>query len=91
GVDTDKSSANILNGALGTLRNSIQDNTATKNGQNYLDATERNNTNYHNAVDSANGVINAKSNPNMDTNAINQIDTQLKSPKNALDGNHNLT
>ncbi|SUK93814.1 surface protein, ECM binding protein-like protein A [Staphylococcus aureus] len=41
GVDTVKSSANTLNGAMGTLRNSIQDNTATKNGQNYLDSTER--------------------------------------------------
>ena len=69
GVDTVKSSANTLNGAMGTLRNSIQDNTAaTKNGQNYLDATERNKTNYNNAVDSANGVINATSNPNMDAN-----------------------
>lgn len=47
GVDTVKSSANTLNGAMGTLRNSIQDNTATKNGQNYLDATERNKTNYN--------------------------------------------
>ncbi len=41
----------------GTLRNSIQDNTGTKNGQNYLDATESNKTNYNNAVDRANGVI----------------------------------
>ncbi|MBS3414232.1 GA module-containing protein, partial [Staphylococcus aureus] len=82
GVDTVKSSANTLNGAMGTLRNSIQDNTATKNGQNYLDATERNKTNYNNAVDSANGVINATSNPNMDANAINQIATQVTSTKN---------
>ncbi|HCU8440000.1 TPA: hyperosmolarity resistance protein Ebh [Staphylococcus aureus] len=91
GVNTVKSSANTLNGAMGTLRNSIQDNTATKNGQNYLDATERNKTNYNNAVDSANGVINATSNPNMDANAINQIATQVTSTKNALDGTHNLT
>lgn len=91
GVDTVKSSANTLNGAMGTLRNSIQDNTVTKNGQNYLDATERNKTNYNNAVDSANGVINATSNPNMDANAINQIATQVTSTKNALDGTHNLT
>lgn len=91
GVDTVKSSANTLNGAMGTLRNSIQDNTATKNGQNYLDATERNKINYNNAVDSANGVINATSNPNMDANAINQIATQVTSTKNALDGTHNLT
>lgn len=53
GVDNVKSSANTLNGAMGTLRNSIQDNAATKNGQNYLDATESNKTNYNNAVDSA--------------------------------------
>ncbi|MEG3217122.1 Extracellular matrix-binding protein ebh [Staphylococcus aureus] len=91
GVDTVKSSANTLNGAMGTLRNSIQDNTVTKNGQNYLDATESNKTNYNNAVDSANGVINATSNPNMDANAINQIATQVTSTKNALDGTHNLT
>ncbi|HCZ6688003.1 TPA: GA module-containing protein, partial [Staphylococcus aureus] len=91
GVDTVKSSANTLNGAMGTLRNSIQDNAATKNGQNYLDATESNKTNYNNAVDSANGVINATSNPNMDANAINQIATQVTSTKNALDGTHNLT
>ncbi len=91
GVDTVKSSANTLNGAMGTLINSIQDNTATKNGQNYLDATERNKINYNNAVDSANGVINATSNPNMDANAINQIATQVTSTKNALDGTHNLT
>ncbi|MBR9084578.1 hyperosmolarity resistance protein Ebh [Staphylococcus aureus] len=91
GVNTVKSSANTLNGAMGTLKNSIQDNTATKNGQNYLDATERNKTNYNNAVDSANGVINATSNPNMDANAINQIATQVTSTKNALDGTHNLT
>ncbi|SUK03503.1 extracellular matrix binding protein [Staphylococcus aureus] len=91
GVDTVKSSANTLNGAMGTLRNSIQDNTATNNGQNYLDATESNKTNYNNAVDSANGVINATSNPNMDANAINQIATQVTSTKNALDGTHNLT
>ncbi len=76
---------------MGTLRNSIQDNTATKNGQNYLDATGSNKTNYNNAVDSANGVINATSNPNMDANAINQIATQVTSTKNALDGTHNLT
>lgn len=91
GVDTIKSSANTLNGAMGTLRNSIQDNAATKNGQNYLDATENNKTNYNNAVDSANGVINATSNPNMDANAIKQIATQVTSTKNALDGTHNLT
>lgn len=91
GVDTVKSSANTLNGAMGTLRNSIQDNAATKNGQNYLDATESNKTNYNNAVDSANSVINATSNPNMDANAINQIATQVTSTKNALDGTHNLT
>ncbi|HHA6410224.1 TPA: DUF1542 domain-containing protein [Staphylococcus aureus] len=91
GVDTVKSSANTLNGAMGTLRNRIQDNTATKNGQNYLDATGSNKTNYNNAVDSANGVINATSNPNMDANAINQIATQVTSTKNALDGTHNLT
>ncbi len=53
--------ADTLNGAMGTLRNSIQDNAASKNGQNYLDATESNKTNYNNAVDSANGVINATS------------------------------
>lgn len=91
GVDTVKSSANTLNGAMGTLRNSIQDNAATKNGQNYLDATESNKTNYNNAVDSANGVINATSNPNMDAHAINQIATQVTTTKNALDGTHNLT
>lgn len=91
GVDTVKSSANTLNGAMGTLRNSIQDNAATKNGQNYLDTTESNKTNYNNAVDSANGVINATSNPNMDAHAINQIATQVTSTKNALDGTHNLT
>ncbi len=91
GVDNVKSSANTLNGAMGTLRNSIQDNAATKNGQNYLDATESNKTNYNNAVDSANGVINATSNPNMDAHAINQIATQVTSTKNALDGTHNLT
>lgn len=91
GVDTVKSSANTLNGAMGTLRNSIQDNAATKNGQNYLDATESNKTNYNNAVDSTNGVINATSNPNMDAHAINQIATQVTSTKNALDGTHNLT
>ena len=90
GVDTVKSSANTLNGAMGTLRNSIQDNTATKNGQNYLDATESNKTNYNNAVDSANGVINATSNPNMDAHAINQIATSDIN-ENALDGTHNLT
>ncbi|MGT2333952.1 GA module-containing protein [Staphylococcus aureus] len=56
GVDTVKSSANTLNGAMGTLRNSIQDNTGTKNVQNYLDATESNKT-HNNAVDRANGVI----------------------------------
>lgn len=90
GVDTVKSSANTLNGAMCTLRNSIQDNTATKNGQNYLDATERNKTNYNNAVDSANVVINATSNPNMDANAINQIATQVTSTKNALNGDAKL-
>lgn len=91
GVESVKQNANSLDGAMGTLRNSIQDNTATKNGQNYLDATGSNKTNYNNAVDSANGVINATSNPNMDANAINQIATQVTSTKNALDGTHNLT
>ncbi len=90
GVDTVKSSANTLNGAMGTLRNSIQDNTATKNGQNYLDATERNKTNYNNAVDSANGVINATSNPNMDANAINGMANQVNTTKAALNGAQNL-
>ena len=79
GVDTVKSCQHIK--WCGTLRNSIQDNTATKNGQNYLDATESNKTNYNNAVDSANGVINATSNPNMDAHAINQIATQVTSTK----------
>lgn len=90
GVDTVKSSANTLNGAMGTLRNSIQDNAATKNGQNYLDATESNKTNYNNAVDSANGVINATSNPNMDANAINGMANQVNTTKAALNGAQNL-
>lgn len=90
GVDTVKSSANTLNGAMGTLRNSIQDNTATKNGQNYLDATGSNKTNYNNAVDSANGVINATSNPNMDANAINGMANQVNTTKAALNGVQNL-
>ncbi len=90
GVDTVKSSANTLNGAMGTLRNSIQDNTATKNGQNYLDATESNKTNYNNAVDSANSVINATSNPNMDANAINGMANQVNTTKAALNGAQNL-
>lgn len=90
GVDTVKSSANTLNGAMGTLRNSIQDNAATKNGQNYLDATESNKTNYNNAVDSANGVINATNNPNMDANAINGMANQVNTTKAALNGVQNL-
>lgn len=90
GVDTVKSSANTLNGAMGTLRNSIQDNAATKNGQNYLDATESNKTNYNNAVDSTNGVINATSNPNMDAHAINGMANQVNTTKAALNGAQNL-
>lgn len=90
GVDTVKSSANTLNGAMGTLRNSIQGNTATKNGQNYLDASDSNKNNYNTAVNNANGVINATNNPNMDANAINGMANQVNTTKAALNGAQNL-
>ena len=72
------------------LKQSIADNTATKNDQNYLDASPNKQEAYNNAVDSAKDIIDNTSNPSLDPTVINQATTNVTNAKNELNGNDNL-
>ncbi|WP_415918579.1 DUF1542 domain-containing protein [Staphylococcus warneri] len=89
-VNTVKGNANTLNTAMGGLRDSVQDNATIKAGQNYVDASTSNQDSYNTAVYNANAVINETTTPNMDANAINQLASQVRTTKGALNGADNL-
>lgn len=72
------------------LRQSIQDNPSIKAGQNYLDASNSNQNDYNTAIDKANAIIDATSQPNMSATEINQAATKVNETKAALNGAQNL-
>ncbi|MDI0229455.1 hyperosmolarity resistance protein Ebh, partial [Staphylococcus aureus] len=90
GVDTVKSSANTLNGAMGTLRNSIADNQATLASEDYHDAAAQRQNDYNQAVTAANNIINQTTSPTMNPDDVNRATTQVNNTKVALDGDENL-
>lgn len=89
-VDNVKTQSQTLDQAMHALRQSIQDNPSIKAGQNYLDATNSNQNDYNTAIDQANAIIDATSQPNMSATEINQAATKVNETKAALNGAQNL-
>ncbi|WP_374955507.1 hyperosmolarity resistance protein Ebh [Staphylococcus sp. UMB0328] len=89
-VDNVKTQSQTLDQAMEALRQSIQDNPSIKTGQNYLDASNSNQNDYNTAIDQANAIIDATSQPNMSATEINQAATKVNETKAALNGAQNL-
>ncbi|WP_423156901.1 hyperosmolarity resistance protein Ebh [Staphylococcus warneri] len=89
-VDNVKTQSQTLDQAMQVLRQSIQDNPSIKTGQNYLDASNSNQNDYNTAIDQANAIIDATSQPNMSATEINQAATKVNETKAALNGEQNL-
>ncbi|WP_431523207.1 DUF1542 domain-containing protein [Staphylococcus warneri] len=89
-VDNVKTQSQTLDQAMQALRQSIQDNPSIKAGQNYLDASNSNQNDYNTAIDQANAIIDATSQPNMSATEINQAATKVNETKAALNGAQNL-
>lgn len=82
--------ANNVDAAMDKLRQSIADNTTTKQNQNYTDASPNKKDAYNNAVTTAQGIIDQTTSPTLDPTVINQAAGQVSTTKNALNGNENL-
>ena len=89
-VDNVKTQSQTLDQAMHALRQSIRDNPSIKAGQNYLDASNSNQNDYNTAIDQANAIIDATSQPNMSATEINQAATKVNETKAALNGAQNL-
>ncbi len=81
--------ANMLNQAMHGLRESIQDNAATKANSKYINEDQPEQQNYDQAVQAANNIINEQT-ATLDNNAINQAATTVNTTKAALHGDVKL-
>lgn len=81
--------ANTLNQAMHGLRESIQDNAATKVNSKYINEDQPEQQNYDQAVQAANNIINEQT-ATLDNNAINQAATTVNTTKAALHGDVKL-
>ncbi len=81
--------ANTLNLAMHGLRESIQDNAATKANSKYINEDQPEQQNYDQAVQAANSIINEQT-ATLDNNAINQAATTVNTTKAALHGDVKL-
>ncbi|KEK65607.1 GA module family protein [Staphylococcus aureus 1101-2 2011] len=81
--------ANTLNQAMHGLRQSIQDNAATKANSKYINEDQPEQQNYDQAVKAANNIINEQT-ATLDNNAINQAATTVNTTKAALHGDVKL-
>ncbi|HHW9763332.1 TPA: hyperosmolarity resistance protein Ebh [Staphylococcus aureus] len=81
--------ANTLNQAMHGLRQSIQDNAATKANSKYINEDQPEQQNYEQAVQAANNIINEQT-ATLDNNAINQAATTVNTTKAALHGDVKL-
>ncbi len=81
--------ANTLNQAMHGLRQSIQDNAATKANSKYINEDQPEQQNYDQAVQAANNIINEQT-ATLDNNAINQAATTVNTTKAALHGDVKL-
>ncbi len=81
--------ANTLNQAMHGLRESIQDNAATKANSKYINEDQPEQQNYDQAVQAANSIINEQT-ATLDNNAINQAATTVNTTKAALHGDVKL-
>lgn len=81
--------ANTLNQAMHGLRQSIQDNAATKANSKYINEDQPEKQNYDQAVQAANNIINEQT-ATLDNNAINQAAATVNTTKAALHGDVKL-
>ncbi|WP_413818179.1 DUF1542 domain-containing protein [Staphylococcus aureus] len=81
--------ANTLNPAMHGLRESIQDNAATKANSKYINEDQPEQQNYDQAVQAANNIINEQT-ATLDNNVINQAATTVNTTKAALHGDVKL-
>ncbi|MEZ1341305.1 hyperosmolarity resistance protein Ebh, partial [Staphylococcus aureus] len=81
--------ANTLNQAMHALRQSIQDNAATKANSKYINEDQPEQQNYDQAVQAANNIINEQT-ATLDNNAINQVAATVNTTKAALHGDVKL-
>ncbi len=81
--------ANTLNQAMHGLRESIQDNAATKANSKYINEDQPEQQNYDQAVQAANNIINEQT-ATLDNNVINQAATTVNTTKAALHGDVKL-
>ena len=81
--------ANTLNQAMHGLRQSIQDNAATKANSKYINEDQPEQQNYDQAVQAASNIINEQT-ATLDNNAINQAAATVNTTKAALHGDVKL-
>ncbi|HEA6243516.1 TPA: hyperosmolarity resistance protein Ebh [Staphylococcus aureus] len=90
GVDTVKSSANTLNGAMTNLNNALQDKTETLNSINFTDADQAKKDDYTNAVSHAEGILSKANGSNASQTEVEQAMQRVNEAKQALNGNDNV-
>ncbi|EGS81877.1 putative CRISPR-associated protein Csc2 [Staphylococcus aureus subsp. aureus 21235] len=90
GVDTVKTNANTLDGAMNSLQGSINDKDATLRNQNYLDADESKRNAYTQAVTAAEGILNKQTGGNTSKADVDNALNAVTRAKAALNGAENL-
>ncbi|HCV9997685.1 TPA: hyperosmolarity resistance protein Ebh [Staphylococcus aureus] len=88
-VQSVQTNGQALNNAMHGLRESIQDNAATKANSKYINEDQPEQQNYDQAVQAANSIINEQT-ATLDNNAINQAATTVNTTKAALHGDVKL-
>ncbi len=90
GVNTVKTNANTLDGAMNSLQGSINDKDATLRNQNYLDADESKRNAYTQAVTAAEGILNKQTGGNTSKADVDNALNAVTRAKAALNGAENL-
>ncbi|MBE2140035.1 GA module-containing protein, partial [Staphylococcus argenteus] len=90
GVNTVKTNANTLDGAMNSLQASINDKDTTLRNQNYLDADESKRHAYTQAVTAAEGILNKQTGGNTSKADVDNAINAVTRAKAALNGTENL-
>ncbi|WP_422124956.1 DUF1542 domain-containing protein [Staphylococcus caprae] len=89
-VKHDLAEAQALDGLMGALKDSIQDNSRIVSEGNYINAEPNKKQAYDNAVQVAQNIINGTNQPTLNKGEISRATNNVISTKEALDGNTRL-
>ena len=89
-VNQIKQEAQSLDGAMDQLNTLVNNQPTVQVTQNYLDADQPKQTDYDMYLDTAQGIINQQSGPNIPINEVQNLINQINQAQQALNGERNL-